>query len=124
MALRNPTIPAMKTASKKVGIVTFIPVRNKPMPGACDMTEDEQRRDQAPENPAGQGDNDTASPMYNLKIDGRVKPSVFSTATSRVRSRIDIAIVVADTSSVAKMTAKQMLRINAFTLPMLLMKLS
>ena len=33
-----------------------------------------------------------------------------------------MAMVVAETSSVANTTAKQMLRINAFTLPMLLIK--
>ena len=48
-----------------------------------------------------------------------MKPNVFSTATSRVRSRIDIAMVLADTSNVAKTTAEQMLRMNAFTLPIM-----
>src|SRR6266404_5370025 len=57
-------------------------------------------------------------------MDCRVNPSVFKTATSRVRSRIDMAMVVAETSKVANTTAKQILRIKAFTLPMLLMKLN
>ena len=48
-----------------------------------------------------------------------MKPRVFSTATSRVRSRIDIAIVLAETNNVAKTTAEQILRMNAFTLPIM-----
>ena len=47
----------------------------------------------------------------------RVNPSVFSTATSRVRLRIDIAIVFAETSMIANTTAPQMLRMNALTFP-------
>ena len=53
----------------------------------------------------------------NLRMLSRVKPSVRNTATSRVRSRIDIAMVLAQTSSVVKTTAPQMLRMNALTLP-------
>src|SRR5207253_11271068 len=45
----------------------------------------------------------------------RVKPRVLSTATSRVRSRMDMAIVFAETSKIAKTTAIQMLRMNALT---------
>ncbi len=48
-----------------------------------------------------------------------MNPKVLSTATSRVRSLIDIAIVLAETSKVANTTAKQMLRIKAFTLPIM-----
>ena len=64
----------------------------------------------------------TASPTNSPSIVWRVKPSVFSTATSRVRSRIDIAIVLAETSNVANTTAPQILRMNAFTLPSMVMK--
>src|SRR5271165_4069189 len=45
-----------------------------------------------------------------------VNPSVFSTATSRVRLRTDIAMVFAETSMMANMTAPQMPRMNAFSL--------
>src|SRR6266480_3778168 len=61
----------------------------------------------------------TASPTNMHNTVCRVKPSVFRTATSRVRSRIDIAIVFAETSKVAKTTAKQILRMKALTLPIM-----
>jgi len=44
-----------------------------------------------------------------------VKPRVRRTATSRVRSRIDMAMVLAQTSKVVKITAPQMLMMNALT---------
>ena len=46
-----------------------------------------------------------------------VNPSVFSSATSRVRLRTDIAIVFADTSMMANTTAPQMPRMNALMFP-------
>src|SRR5579863_8030185 len=64
-------------------------------------------------------DNATASLTNRPSTPRLVKPSVFSTATSRVRSRMDIAIVLAETSNVAKTTAEQMLRMKAFTLPII-----
>ena len=54
------------------------------------------------------------------KIDStrwRVKPIVFNTATSRVRLRTDIAMVLAETSMMVNTTAPQMPRMNAFTFP-------
>src|SRR5262249_39356283 len=72
----------------------------------------------APINPPA-SDNATDSLTNSPKTRLRVKPSVLSTATSRVRSRIDIAIVFADTSNVANTTAEQMLRMNALTLPII-----
>ena len=65
---------------------------------------------------------ETASPTNNPKMLLRVKPSVFNTATSRVRSRIDIAMVFADTSRMVKTTARQMLMMNALMLPNIPMK--
>src|SRR5689334_5801097 len=64
-------------------------------------------------------DSATASLTNSPSTPCRVKPKVLSTATSRVRSRIDIAIVFAETSNVAKTTAEQMLRMKAFTLPIM-----
>src|SRR5271165_2115466 len=61
----------------------------------------------------------TASLTNSPSTPRLVNPKVFSTATSRVRSRIDIAMVLADTSKVANTTAEQMLRMNAFTLPIM-----
>ena len=59
----------------------------------------------------------TASPTNSTRTALRVNPRVFSTATSRVRSRIDIAMVFAATSRVANTTAPQIPRMKAFTLP-------
>src|SRR5438105_1490052 len=53
--------------------------------------------------------------MNRLRTVWRVKPRVLSTATSRVRSRMQIAIVLAEKSKIAKNTDIQMLRMNAFT---------
>ena len=52
-----------------------------------------------------------------LKIAPGVKPSVFSTPTSRTRSRTDIAMVFADTSKMVNITAAETLSRNIFTLP-------
>src|SRR5208282_425434 len=62
---------------------------------------------------------DTASLTNKPSTLCRVNPKVLSTATSRVRSRIDIAIVFAETNKVANTTAAQMIRMNAFTLPII-----
>src|SRR5215472_4098935 len=64
-------------------------------------------------------DSATASLTNNPSTLPRVKPRVFSTATSRVRLRIDIAIVLADTNNVANTTAEQMLKMKAFTFPIM-----
>src|SRR5207302_3940890 len=66
-------------------------------------------------------DNATASPTNNESTLARVNPKVLSMATSRVRSRMDIAIVFAATRRIANTTAAQMLRINALTLPSIAM---
>ena len=58
---------------------------------------------------------DSLTKMDNTRW--RVKPRVLSSATSRVRLRTDIAMVLAETSMMANITAPQMLRMNAFTLP-------
>src|SRR5450631_2824341 len=62
-------------------------------------------------------DSATASPTKIASRRCRVNPSVFNTATSRVRPRIDIAMVLLETSRIAKTTAPQMLRMKVFTFP-------
>ena len=63
-----------------------------------------------------------ASPRIIPSTLPSVKPNVLRTPTSRTLSRTDIAMVFAETSSVANTTAAQMLRMNAFTLPIIAMK--
>ena len=51
-------------------------------------------------------------------------PKVFITAISAVRSRMDMAMVAAVTSRMVKTTTAEMLPMNNFTLPSMLLKLS
>src|SRR5438132_4531414 len=77
---------------------------------------DQPRGRQSPQQ-APASDRLTPSLTNNPNTAARVNPRVFSSATSRVRSRIDIAMVFAETSRVANTTAIQMLRMKALTLP-------
>jgi len=54
----------------------------------------------------------------------RVKPIVFSTATSRVRSRMDIAMVLPETKRIVNTEADAITRMNAYTFPSMARKLS
>src|SRR6266404_8461255 len=53
-----------------------------------------------------------------------VKPRVFKIPTSRIRSRTDMEIVLADTSKIVNVTAPQMAMINNLTFPRKATKLS
>src|SRR6478672_4117603 len=115
--LNSPTRPDVSKAASQIPIVTFIGKKLKNC-GEWVRPYTISHPRPAPIKPPI-SDNATASLTNSPSTPRLVKPSVFKTATSRVRSRIDIAMVLADTNSVANTTAEQMLRMKAFTLPII-----
>src|ERR1035438_2166352 len=114
--LTKPTVAATDTATSIVGTVTRMPAGIPIARGEWVNPWIAPVAAKTPKIPPAT-DNATASPTSIASRRWRVNPSVLSTATSRVRPRIDIAMVLADTSRMAKTTAPQMLRIKVLTLP-------
>ena len=102
--LTNPTIAATVKERAIVGRVTFI---SKGTPSATKRRVKAWIRGTAATTPRAPPitASPTASPTNKESRRCRVKPNVFSTATSRVRPRTDIAMVFADTRRIVKTTA-------------------
>src|SRR6266568_937413 len=111
-ALRKPTKAAITRAMPIVGRDTLKPNKMPVANGEWAITFVSKAAIATPSSPPAT-DNATASPTNNESTLVRVNPSVFSIATSRVRSRMDIAMVLAATKRIANTTAAQMLKINA-----------
>src|SRR2546427_277143 len=119
-ALRKPTKAAITRAMPIVARDTLKPNKMPVANGEWAITFVSKAAIATPSSPPAT-DNATASPTNNESTLVRVNPSGFSIATSRVRWRMDIAIVFAATRRIANTTAAQILRINAFTLPSIAM---
>src|SRR5271168_4543744 len=114
--LTNPTIAATSKDASMVGTVTLIPAGT---PIATEEWVNQRISKVAARTPSTPpaSDKATASPTNIERTRWRVNPSVLSTATSRVRARIDMAMVLPETRRIVNTTAPQMPRMNAFTLP-------
>src|ERR1700733_3316945 len=114
--LTNPTAAATNNETNIVGSVTFI---SAGIPIATGEWVNPRISRVAPNTPSAPPatDNAMASLTNRDSTRRRVKPSVLSRATSRVRARIDMAMVFAETRRIAKTTAPQMVRMKAFTFP-------
>src|ERR1700674_2156215 len=114
--LMNPTVAATSREANMVGAVTFI---SAGIPIATGEWVNHRISAVAPKTPntPPATERATASPTNIDSTRWRVNPNVLRTATSRVRARIDMAMVLPETRRIVKTTAPQMLRMNAFTLP-------
>ena len=114
--LRNPTVAATSNDNPTAGNVTLMSVGTPIATEECVNHRINPAAATIPTTPPATA-RATASNTNSDSTRCRVKPRVFSTATSRVRLRTDIAMVFAETSRMANTTAPQMPRIKAFTFP-------
>ncbi len=114
--LINPTVAATSTDANMVGTVTLMPAGTPIATEECVNQRISKVAATTPSTPPAT-DKATASPTNIESTRWRVNPSVLSTATSRVRARIDMAMVLPETRRIVKTTAPQMPRMNAFTFP-------
>src|SRR5208282_2457631 len=119
--LTIPTNAATAIATAAVAMVMCIET-GKPMPGRAMNRMATLARATPSSPPISAMAMDSLNSSFRML--SRVKPRVRRTATSRVRSRIDMAMVLAQTRSVVKTTAPQMARMKLFTLPSVAMKSS
>ena len=105
--LTKPTVAATNNETNIVGSVTFISAGIPIATGECVNQRISRVAPKTPNAPPAT-DKAMASPTNMDNTRWRVNPRAFSTATSRVRARIDMAMVLAETRRIANTTAPQM----------------
>jgi hypothetical protein len=114
--LTSPMVAAVAMHTTANSGVIDIALVNPIAPGACRAPLMSSMANKHPMVPP-MAEITTDSPRMIPKIDPRVNPSVFKTPISRTRSRTDIEMVFADTSSMVNVMAAQKMARYTFRFP-------